>query len=294
MDNASYSRSLLDLPVADILVDHVAPYLTWKDLTTFRTCSRKCKELADQMFAGIRKLVLIYGYKRPKGPIPLILQTCRQLRMICLCAVTLSNDQVHQLMTNNLLLDTVNINNCERITSRGLVPLVSCNKIKNLALFRMDIHDEFLIEFANSNKKLKSVSFCQCYNFSVEALQHFFRNEPELERINLSGIDIDISPVLTTISQTSFNLMVIDVNGSILRDKNVLKNFTKNRRRVEFYIKCCDSDCEMLEEAGEEERVISRSYALHLWALKELKCTDHTGLGLRFYLMILEIRNGWT
>ncbi|XP_055694966.1 F-box/LRR-repeat protein 15-like [Lutzomyia longipalpis] len=259
MDNASYSWSLLDLPVADILVDHVAPYLTWKDLTKFRTCSRKCKELADQMFAGIRELVLDYGYK---GPIPLILQTCRQLRIIFLGYVTLRNDQVHQLMSNNRLLDTVSIiDSCKRITSRGLVPLVSCNKIKHLALVSMDIHDEFLIEFANNNKKLKSVNFRRCYNFSVEALQHFFRNEPELEVINLSCSYFDISPILTTISQTCFNLQRVKVYGSIIRDRNVLKNFTKNRRRVEFYIKCYDSDSEMLEK----ERGISLSYARNLW-----------------------------
>ncbi|XP_055694964.1 uncharacterized protein LOC129796867 [Lutzomyia longipalpis] len=254
MDNASYSRSLLDLPVAEILVDHVAPYLTREDLTTFRTCSRKCKELADQMFAGIRKLVL---RSSDKGPIPLILQTCRQLREIYFYGMTLSNDQVHQLMSNNRLLESVAIDWCERITSRGLVPLVACKKIKNLVLIRMNIHDEFLIEFANNNKKLKSVSFCECYNFSVEALQHFFRNEPELEVINLTYSNIDISPVLTTISQTCFNLKVIDFRGSIIRDRNVLKNFTKNQHRVQLYIKYYDTDSEMLEE----DRGISCSYA---------------------------------
>ncbi|XP_055694961.1 F-box/LRR-repeat protein 15-like [Lutzomyia longipalpis] len=265
MDNASYSRSLLDLPVADILVDHVAPYLTREDLTTFRTCSRKCKELADQMFAGIRKLVFSCGNE---GPIPLILQTCRQLRTIELYHVTWSNDQVHQLMSNNLLLDTVNIFKCKQITSRGLVPLIACNKIQHLQLVHVDIHDEFLIEFANNNKNLKEANFGECFNFSVEALQHFFHNEPELKHIEIDELrDFDISPILITISQSCFNLKYLCVYNSILRDTDVLKNFA--RPGVVINIKFYDDDSDDSDnEMANDNCGITWSYAKTLRKFK--------------------------
>ncbi|XP_055684737.1 F-box/LRR-repeat protein 15-like isoform X1 [Lutzomyia longipalpis] len=213
--NAVFSTTLLDLPVEDILVTHIAKYLNWWDLFAFRRCSRSCKGIAERMLAAGLWDLKIYQWAHPKAPYRIIFENCTRLRRISFSTLYwLTDERFRVLLSNNPFLEDVCLIVCVVLRSKGFLALAEHSaNLRRLTLSHCYFNDDFLRALNENNNQLLKVDFSYSQRFSRGGLQEFFKKQPHLEDINLRGVRCNIRSSLSVIMRNCPNLHTLDIKG---------------------------------------------------------------------------------
>lgn len=204
---STHCRSIFDLPVEDIVITHIAKYLTLVDIFNFRTCSRDCRDLANKMLAG-RDEVALTQVTEMCGEMSfrVIVQNCRKLKKFRLHFLSwLTDELLIEFLQNNPLLEMVEFYYCQNVTCEGLRPLVSCKNIVSLWLALMKCDDKMLQDISLHNNNLVEVNLSSVWKVSAECLMEFFKNQPQLQVIFMPCLE-DGQKVVQTIIEHCPNL----------------------------------------------------------------------------------------
>uniref|UniRef100_A0A1L8DB82 Uncharacterized protein n=1 Tax=Nyssomyia neivai TaxID=330878 RepID=A0A1L8DB82_9DIPT len=228
--NVIQPSNILDLP-EDFFINHLAKYLSLKDLFTLRCCSQNCKDLVERMFT-VRREVIICGWKislgaaDPPNVIKFLANACRRLHRLYLLDIWwMKDDTLLPLLNNNPCLEVVDFLGCADITEKGLHPLsVQCKNLKSLMIEGSSCSDQFLDTITLHNNHLVEVNLSCQLDLSPESVNAFFEKQPHLKTILLLGMKrgkprgINFKTILGTIGDVCKDLENLDIRRNLMND----------------------------------------------------------------------------
>lgn len=233
-------KTLLDLPMEDILIDNVGKYLNFVDIYNLRKCSKHFEAAADAMAAKKSAFILSEDHasnffirssdEQFNDFTSWVVQRRRPLHFYKIIDFVLYKPEHDYFLCKLLLFNHAPI---ESFSARSLLPMPSlgihqlaihdfmCDKLTYLSLDCFKIVNNFLNALAYNNKQLREVRFLEC-EFSERALRKFLKKQPRLERIDLTGSVIYEKELFFTVIKKNLpklkSVIILDVKGVTERD----------------------------------------------------------------------------
>ncbi|XP_055687226.1 uncharacterized protein LOC129792339 [Lutzomyia longipalpis] len=187
------TRSIFDLPVEDIMVTHIAKYLTIEDLLNLRKSSPEVVYMAERMISGLWsiRIDIPLMLHLENDDLEFIMETCRQLRHVEISTPLqvqeqMTDDSVSEFLGRNRYLRKIHINGREKLTCRAFKPLTdTCRDVVELCIPSVRISGDFLEALWKVNQKLTKVWFTDPAMDQYPKNREFFMKQPHLVEINL-------------------------------------------------------------------------------------------------------------
>ncbi|XP_017095757.2 F-box/LRR-repeat protein 15 isoform X2 [Drosophila bipectinata] len=210
--------SLFDVCWDDVLIPHVAVYLSLKDLFNLRCCSRTAQKFSEAALEKRQELHLSgNNSSNIEDGFRVLARCCRRLEVLHLaCCRWLTDDLLLPLLANNKQrLVAVNLNECVNITALSLQPIiVECKELRVLKLSKCEwlttgavdaltLHQSKLVEF--------DISYCGA--IGERCLIIFFRRLNNLTVLSLANTPSVTDQVLIQIGNYCRELEHINLIG---------------------------------------------------------------------------------
>ncbi|XP_055689700.1 uncharacterized protein LOC129793597 isoform X2 [Lutzomyia longipalpis] len=167
-ENTDNTHPITDLPIEDIVVKHIAPYLTIEDILNFRKSFQHnlyMIYMAERMFDALRSITIDKSLMREPGDISAIIRNSRQLRHIEISIPIeeedeITDESVSRLLRGNRFLRTIYIDGCWKLTSEAFWPLIdTCLDVVELCIPHVTLYRKFIKALYEVNQNLTKVQF---------------------------------------------------------------------------------------------------------------------------------------
>ncbi|XP_055696467.1 F-box/LRR-repeat protein 2-like [Lutzomyia longipalpis] len=170
--------------------DKIVDYLTLQELLAFRSISKYCFGLVDCSLRAREVLDVDKEKICCATHFQVILLLCRRLRKISLMngAKWLTDDICADLIRNNPRLEIFELG-FTKITTKGLEPLINCEKLAVLTLYCMNIRDDFLEAMSRTHKNLVEINLTLNDDLTGKGIATLVAKQPRLRFLAIPDLN---------------------------------------------------------------------------------------------------------
>lgn len=239
-----------------------------------------CSQITDQAISKLSnnnciiKINLGCCNKLTEIGIKILFEKCHKLQSIRLPGYG-STDGIFDLLSSNIKLKNIYLNQCDKITFRGFEKIAKCGTIQNIDLMNCKkINDDVIKILVKHNKDIKKINLQNCSELTSESIKELALNCP-IKCINLSGChnisNLGINALAKFCPMDSINLTYCD---NLTND--CFKNLAKCKSLREIYL--CNK---LISDEG-----IKSFYNTNINTISIKRCNKITDEGFKSLLSI--------